>query len=178
MRAVTIGPLWALHWPAIGRRAPRTLLAIHGVWVGALVWNQVGPYLASHGYETYAVWLRHHEPGADPGQLEGLGLQDYADDVAAVARNLSAPVLLGHSMGGLLAQLVATATEPSGLALLASAPPFGIPVIPPTVPHGDRPPTLPWAALKLQAHATVCRRRLLGAREFRPARRRDCPSRT
>ena len=106
------------------------MLAIHGVWVGAPVWNQVGPYLASHGYETYAVWLRHHQPGADPGQLEGLGLRDYANDVTAVVRDLGAPVLLGHSMGGLLAQLVATATEPSGLALLASAPPFGIPVIP------------------------------------------------
>ncbi|MDE2903024.1 MAG: alpha/beta fold hydrolase [Chloroflexota bacterium] len=130
MRGVTIGPLRALHWPASGRQAPQKLLAIHGVWVGAPVWNQVGPYLASHGYETYAVWLRHHQPGADPRQLAGLGLQDYADDVAAVVRDLGAPVLLGHSMGGLLAQLVATATEPSGLALLASAPPFGIPVIP------------------------------------------------
>lgn len=130
MRTVNIGPLQALHWPTTDLKAPQTLLAIHGIWVGAHVWNQFGAYLASQGYETYAVWLRHHQPGSDHRQLEGLGLRDYADDVAAVVRELASPVLVGHSMGGLLAQIAATLTEPSGLALLSSAPPFGIPIIP------------------------------------------------
>ncbi len=130
MRTVNIGPLQALHWPTTDLKAPQTLLAIHGIWVGAHVWNQFGAYLASHGYETYAVWLRHHQPGADHRQLEGLGLRDYAEDVAAVVRELGAPVLIGHSMGGLLVQIAATLTEPSGLALLSSVPPFGVPVVP------------------------------------------------
>lgn len=105
-------------------------MAVHGVWVGAHVWAQVGPYLASHGYDTYAVWLRHHRPGADHRQVRGLGLQEYASDVVAAVRHVRAPVLVGHSMGGLLAQMVATMTPLAGLALLASAPPRGIPVIP------------------------------------------------
>ncbi len=130
MRTVTIGPLQALHWPATNRQVCQTVLAIHGAWVGAPVWYQVGPYLASRGYETYAVWLRHHQPGADPGQLAGLGLEDYANDIRDAVSDLGAPVLLGHSMGGLLAQMAAMLTDVSGLALLASAPPFGIPVIP------------------------------------------------
>lgn len=130
MRTIRIGPLQALHWPTVDLQAPQTLLAIHGIWVGAHVWKDFGAYLAAQGYETYAVWLRHHQPGSDPAQLEGLGLQDYAEDVAAVVRELGSPVLVGQSMGGLLAQIVATLTEPSGLALLSSAPPFGIPVIP------------------------------------------------
>ena len=50
--------------------------------------------------------------------------------MVAAARTLGSPVLVGHSMGGLLAQVVATQTDVSGVALLASAPPFGIPTIP------------------------------------------------
>lgn len=130
MRTVNIGPLQALHWPTTDLEAPQTILAIHGIWVGAHVWNQFGAYLASNGYETYAIWLRQHQPGSDYERLEGVGLGDYAADVAAVVRQLGAPVLLGHSMGGLLAQIAATVTEPAGLALLSSAPPFGIPAIP------------------------------------------------
>lgn len=130
MRTVNIGPLKALHWPTTDLKAPQTLLAIHGIWVGAHVWNQFGAYMASSGYETYAVWLRHHQPGSDHRQLEGLGLSDYAEDVAAAVRELDTPVLVGQSMGGLLSQIAATMTDPAGLLLLSSAPPFGIPVIP------------------------------------------------
>jgi pimeloyl-ACP methyl ester carboxylesterase len=130
MRTVNLGPLRALHWPTTDTRAPQTILAVHGIWVGAHVWNQFGTYLASQGYETYAVWLRHHQPGSDYRRLEGLGLNDYAKDVAEAVRELESPVLVGQSMGGLLAQIAATTTEPAGLVLLSSAPPFGIPVIP------------------------------------------------
>lgn len=130
MRTIDIGPLRALHWPTSDLEAPQTLLAVHGIWVGAHVWNDFGAHLASQGYETYAVWLRHHHPGSDHRQLEGLGIRDYAEDVAAVVRELGNPVLVGQSMGGLLAQIAATLTEPAGLILLSSAPPFGIPVIP------------------------------------------------
>ncbi len=130
MQTVNLGPLRALHWPTNDLRAPQTLLAIHGIWVGAHVWKQFGAYLAAEGYETYAVWLRHHQPGSDHRNLEGLSLQDYAEDVAAATHALGAPVLIGQSMGGLVAQIVATMANPAGLALLSSAPSFGIPVIP------------------------------------------------
>ena len=130
MCTVTVGPLQALYWPTTDLKAPQTIVAVHGIWVGAHVWRQLGPYLAAHGYATYAIWLRHHEPGADHRRLEGLGLRDYAEDVAAVVRELGNPVLVGQSMGGLVAQIAAALSEPSGLFLLSSAPPFGIPVIP------------------------------------------------
>lgn len=130
MQPVPLGPLHALHWPARAPRAGQTVVAVHGVWVGAHVWAQVGTYLAAHGYDTYAVWLRHHEPGGEYRRLDGLGLHDYAADVAAAVSEVDRPVLVGHSMGGLLAQMVATRTTLVGVALLASAPPRGIPAIP------------------------------------------------
>ncbi len=127
---VRLGPLRALRWQAQELQAPQTLLAVHGMWVGAPVWRALGPYLAAQGYTTYAVWLRHHHPDDDRAQLHGLGLADYAADVVEAAQALDGPVLVGHSMGGLVAQLAAAAGAPAGLALLASAPPFGIPPIP------------------------------------------------
>lgn len=130
MCEVNVGPLRALYWPTSDLKAPQTIVAVHGIWVGAHVWRQLGPYLAENGYATYAIWLRQHQPGADHRRLEGAGLRDYAEDVAEVVRELDGPVLLGHSMGGLLAQIAATLSDPAGLVLLSSAPPFGIPVIP------------------------------------------------
>ena len=130
MRTVNVGPLQALYWPTTDLKASQTLLAVHGIWTGAHVWRQLGPYLAAHGYATYAVWLRHHQPGADYCGLEAAGLRDYAEDVAQVVRELDGPVLLGQSMGGLVAQIAATLSEPAGLFLLSSAPPFGIPIVP------------------------------------------------
>lgn len=127
---MSLGPLRALRWHAIGPEAPQTVLLVHGVWVGAHVWRQLGPYLAAHGYTTYAVWLRHHHPEADQRPLRDLRLQDYANDIAGAAHGLGRTVLVGHSMGGLLVQMAATACDPSGLVLMSSAPPLGIPAIP------------------------------------------------
>ena len=127
---VCVGPLRALRWKAIGNEEPHKLLLVHGVWVGAHVWRKLGPYLAGHGYTTYAVWLRHHHPKADRRHLRNLCLQEYAEDIAAAARDIGGVVLVGHSMGGLLAQMVAAVCDASGLALLCSAPPLGIPAIP------------------------------------------------
>ena len=45
-------------------------------------------------------------------------------------RAIDGVVLVGHSMGGLVAQMAAEVCDVSGLALLCSAPPRGIPAIP------------------------------------------------
>ncbi len=52
----------------------------------------------------------------------------FADYVAAVRREVEKldrpPVIVGHSMGGLIAQHVAASTECAGLVLVSSAPPW------------------------------------------------------
>ncbi len=127
---VRVGPLRALRWIGASPRFSQTVLLIHGVWVGAHVWRQLAPYLARHGYTTYAVWLRHHHPGADHGRLNGVGLRDYAYDIVEAVDELNGPVLIGHSMGGIIAQMATAISNPAGLGLLSSAPPLGIPAIP------------------------------------------------
>ena len=85
-------------------------------------------------------------------EVASLSLRDYADDLVALVNSLdSAPLLIGHSMGGLLAQLVAARTRPAGLVAACPAPAAGIVAATPasvraTLPHllQLRPWTKPW----------------------------------
>ncbi len=62
-----------------------------------------------------------------PSGLAGTGLLDYADDLATEIETLSAlPVLVGHSMGGLLAQMLAARGLARALVLVTPSPPSGI----------------------------------------------------
>ena len=67
-----------------------------------------------------------------PAAVKGKSLADYA---RAVCRRStprpSPPVLIGHSMGGLVAQLAAARRKAAGLILLAPSPAWGQPVTSP-----------------------------------------------
>jgi pimeloyl-ACP methyl ester carboxylesterase len=63
-----------------------------------------------------------------------MSLLDYADALAAQIATLGErPILIGHSMGGLLAQMLAARGLASALVLLAPAAPAGVWAIGPTV---------------------------------------------
>jgi len=88
--------------PAEGTgRAP--LLFVHGLGHGAWCWEQWMDVAAAAGHATYAVSLRGH--AGSPGRLRTARLRGYVDDVVRTAEALPAPpVLVGHSMGGLVVQ--------------------------------------------------------------------------
>jgi pimeloyl-ACP methyl ester carboxylesterase len=74
--------------------------------------------------------LRYHDQGpgqpADP-RLGQTGLADYVADLSGLIAGLAQPpVLLGHSMGGLLAQLLAAKGLARAIILLTPAPPWGM----------------------------------------------------
>ena len=123
---VRVGPLRALRWLPTDLRAPSRFLLIHGLWGGAHMWRRMGPYLAAHGFATYAVWLRHHHPGADHRSLHGVGVRDLAADVIEAAREIGGPILVGHSVGGLVAQVAAAGWEAPGLIIMSSTGPLGV----------------------------------------------------
>jgi pimeloyl-ACP methyl ester carboxylesterase len=78
---------------------------VHGVTSSSRIWWRVGPALAERGYRVLAVDLRGH--GASPRTEAGLSLADLADDVAETVGEAAAgsPVdlLVGHSLGALVA---------------------------------------------------------------------------
>lgn len=106
------------------------VVMIHGMWATGADWARVRSLMEPRGYRCHAPTLPGHEPTADqPLRVGSLGLRDY---VAALEADIAAqqfdqpPVLMGHSMGGLVAQQLATRLQPRALVLLAPAAPWGI----------------------------------------------------
>jgi non-heme chloroperoxidase len=114
--------------PATPSTKPPILL-IHGMFAGAWFWEKYQPLLARHGYETHAVNLRGHHGSRPVPDIGKVSLRDYVADALEVARTLRNPIVIGHSMGGLVAQKVAEAGAARALVLVASAPPRWIPVV-------------------------------------------------
>jgi len=113
--------------PAGVARTP-PLLLVHGAYSGAWVWEpHVLDAFAAAGWEAHALSLRGHGGSGGRERLMVARLADYVDDVMAVAARLAAPpVLIGHSMGGLVVQhCLARGSFPAAV-LLASPPPHGL----------------------------------------------------
>ncbi|QHS09582.1 carboxylesterase [Sinimarinibacterium sp. NLF-5-8] len=106
------------------------VILIHGMWCTGASWQRVNDLLTGRGYHCFAPTLLGHEPSTDqPLRVARLGLADYLDDLQAqIAAQAftERPILIGHSMGGLLAQQLAARIDPLALVLLTPAPPSGI----------------------------------------------------
>ncbi|GBC61373.1 alpha/beta hydrolase [Desulfonema ishimotonii] len=106
-----------------------TLFMIHGMSCGSWMWDNYKTFFAAKGFTCVTPTLRHHEAGPDalPLSLGTLSLLDYAADLEKEIRALDQrPILMGHSMGGLLAQILAARGLAKAVVLLAPAPPAGI----------------------------------------------------
>ena len=83
------------------------VILIHGSANAAAVWTFWQQALAAQGWPSYAIDLRGHGPSG-PRDLSHTSMHDYAADVAALAAQFrQAPILIGWSMGGLVALMVA-----------------------------------------------------------------------
>ena len=104
----------------------RPVLLVHGYFAQAAMFDEWLTLLAERGFPAFAVNLRGRagsRPGTDIGRAS---MADFADDVSAVARVLGKPSVIGHSMGGLLAQVAAERGDVHAAALICPAPPRGI----------------------------------------------------
>lgn len=101
------------------------ILFVHGAYCGAWIWaEKFMPYFAARGFSCHAVSLRGH--GGSEGILTWASLEDYVSDVETAAKDLDAPVIIGHSMGGLIAQYYITTRPARGAVLLSTLPPSGL----------------------------------------------------
>lgn len=106
-----------------------TIFFIHGMWGGAWYWENYKRFFEEQGYRCVATTLRYHDmdPTDVPNpQLGTTSLLDYAEDLEQEIRDLGVkPILMGHSMGGLLAQILAGRGLAKAIVLLTPAPPSG-----------------------------------------------------
>jgi pimeloyl-ACP methyl ester carboxylesterase len=111
------------------KRGPVTtpVVFVHGAFCGGWAFDAFREPFEEMGFETHAPNLPHHERGADLEQLAHADLRTYSDAVIAYLHALRAPpVLIGHSLGGLVSQLAAMHTPVAALVLLAPSAPWGV----------------------------------------------------
>ena len=107
-----------------------SIVMIHGMWGGSWCWDNYRAFFEKRGFRCHTPVLRHHDVRPQDQPPEALGrvsLKDYADDLEAYIRDMDdAPIIMGHSMGGLLAQMLGARGLGKGLVLLTPASPAGI----------------------------------------------------
>lgn len=125
-----------------------TVFMIHGMWGGPFYWTNYRGVLESRGWRCIATTLPYHDmnPQAMPDpRLGRAGLLDY---VTALEREIETldepPILVGHSMGGLLAQMLCARGKARAAVLLAPASPAGIMALTPSVLKSFLPMLLRW----------------------------------
>ncbi|MBI3733497.1 MAG: alpha/beta hydrolase [Chloroflexi bacterium] len=112
----------------------KTIVLIHGMYMTPLCWEQWVNRYRARGYECLApAWpgrdkpistLRESHP--DP-QLSQLTLSAVVESLASAIKTLKEkPVLIGHSMGGLVAQLLLQRDLAAAGVAVDSAPPLGV----------------------------------------------------
>jgi pimeloyl-ACP methyl ester carboxylesterase len=111
-----------------GESQKASLLFVHGAWHGAWCWDEhFLDFFAAKGYRSLAISLRGHGKSSAPKPMQFCSIADFIDDVASVADSLpQPPVVIGHSMGGLVVQKYLESHDAPAAVLVASVPPSGI----------------------------------------------------
>lgn len=115
------------HEPEANPR-PTPLLFIHGAWHGAWCWAEhFLPYFAQHGYVSYALDLRGHGKSEGANRLRWTSIAHYVSDLSQAVGQLDrSPILIAHSMGGLVLQKYLERQQAPAAVLMASVPPKGV----------------------------------------------------
>jgi pimeloyl-ACP methyl ester carboxylesterase len=126
----TLGPL-RLDVNDVARPTGAPVLCLHGLFAGSWVYERFLPMLATRGYPAAALSFRGHPPAAPIRELGHTSISAYCHDAAEAARALDRPVVVGHSLGGLVALMLAARNLVRAAILVSSAPPRGITVLGP-----------------------------------------------
>lgn len=117
---------------AANASAKQPVVFVHGLWLLAESWKPMRDHFEAQGYSTVAVdWPGDQgsfaEAHANAGSLAGTSVADVADHVAEVIAGLDRkPVVVGHSFGGLLVQIIAGRGIAAATVTIDPAPSRGV----------------------------------------------------
>lgn len=119
-----------------------TIVLVHGLWMTPKSWDTWAAYFEAQGHEV----IRPGWPGIDdrevadirnnPAALKGVGLKQIADNYERIIRALPGfadgekPIIMGHSFGGLLTQMLADRGLGSAYVGVTPGQPAGITTLP------------------------------------------------
>jgi pimeloyl-ACP methyl ester carboxylesterase len=99
------------------------ILLVHGAWHGAWCWKDFAARLAERGHDVRVMQLRGHDQRS--GRIWHR-VVDYVEDVRIAASKFpEPPVIVGHSLGGVLAQKYLERHRAAAVVLLATIPAGG-----------------------------------------------------
>jgi pimeloyl-ACP methyl ester carboxylesterase len=100
------------------------VIMVHGAFCGGWAFDAFKAPIEAAGHDCITPNLPGHAPGQS---VVGLSMTDYARAIADQIRACETPpVLVGHSLGGLVAQMAACRAPVQSLILLAPSPPWGV----------------------------------------------------
>jgi pimeloyl-ACP methyl ester carboxylesterase len=103
------------------------LIMVHGAFCAGWAFDAFREPFEAAGYVCLTPDLRGHGDGSRGSGVAQISMSDYAADIAALVRAQPVPpVLIGHSLGGLVAQMAATKAPLAALILLAPSAPWGV----------------------------------------------------
>ncbi|MBG6160697.1 pimeloyl-ACP methyl ester carboxylesterase [Labrenzia sp. EL_195] len=90
----------------------QTIVFLHGTNASSWTMSPFHKFFEDHGYDCHSPTYRFHDlpDGAErTDALRGASIADYVDDIAGFIGTLGTePIVVGHSLGGLIAQLLAS----------------------------------------------------------------------
>lgn len=112
----------------VGRTGRPPIIFIHGGFAAAWCWEACFlDWFAHCGWECHALSLRGHGNSEGHEEIHQFGIDDYVADVAWLAGRLQEPpILIGHSMGGFVAQRYLERYPAPAAVLLAPVPATGL----------------------------------------------------
>lgn len=117
---------------------PTTIVLIHGLWMTPRSWEAWVPYYEAKGYRVITPTYPGFEIEVEalrenPEVIANASVPDTVDKIADEIRALDAPpIIMGHSFGGTLTQLLVARGLGVAAVAIDSAPTEGVRVTPPS----------------------------------------------